>query len=182
MIAKAGILGHGRCAEDHGNRLVAQQLITIAARREARIVGEHGAGADGDCVMCGPLLVYPLPGGGAGDPLTGAVGGRRTTIKSRGPLDGHERSAEAHAREPRPQKLGGLVGEHAADDFDACGAQPVCASPRDGVRVVERVDDAGDPSVDERLRAGGGAPGVVARLKRDDGGEAGADPQRACDA
>ena len=174
--------GHGAPPEHHGDRLRVEELAAGSPGRERGVVGEHGAGADGDRVGGGAAAVHVGARRGAGDPLARAVGCRGAAVEARRPLHGHVRAAVPGGEEPVVEHGLDLVGEHAGRDLDARVAQPLGAAGGVLAGVGDRVDDAADAGVDERDGARAGAARVVAGLERDDGGGALARrPARACE-
>ena len=128
VAAQRGIRRDRALADDDRDRLVRQQLAGVAARGEARVVGEHGAGADQDRVARGALLVHALPGGGAGDPLARAVGGRGPAVEGRRPLDGDPRPAATGGGEPGCRNASTSSASTPAIDLDAGVTQALGAA------------------------------------------------------
>ena len=127
-----------------------------------------GAGADDDGVALGAQPVDVGAGLGRGDPAAGAVRRRRSGRR------GWPRTSSSRSGRPRRTEVSqavvarlGLGAPAARLDLDAGRAQGVGAAVAGRVRVGDRVDDAGDPGLDQRLGAGAGAAGVVAGFEGD---------------
>ena len=161
-----------RALTDHDrNRLVRHQLSGVTASGEARVVGQYRAGAHDDRVGLLALLVNALAGGGAGDPLAGAIRRGRATVEARCPLQGDEWATQALGGKPDAHGFGCLVREHPALDDHSGLSQSLRASARVFARVGYGVDDTLDPGRDECFGAGTREPLVVTRLECDDGDE-----------
>src|SRR5699024_6571220 len=109
---------------------------------------------------------------GSGDPLARSVRGGGAAVDALRPFDRDVRAVEAARREPRIQERARLVAQEAGLDLDAGGAQPIRPAALAYARVRECEDHARDTGVDERLRAGAGAAGVIAGFEGDDRGRA----------
>ena len=173
MPAQRRIRRDRALAHDDGDRLVRHQLAGVAARGQAGVVGEHGSGSRQDRVVRGALLVHALAGRGAGDPSAGAVGGGGAAVEGGSPLHRDPRASAADGGQPLVLEHLRLVGQHAAVDDHASGAQALGPASRPVTGVGDRVDDAGDAGREQCLAARTGATGVVAGLERDDRGETG---------
>ena len=135
------------------------------AHRQARVVGEDGAGADHDRPGGGAQPVHVGAGRGAGDPLAAAVARRRTAVDGGGELPGHEGPPVGHrVRERLDQRVRPLDRHQVAPD--AGRPQRLRAPDGHGVGVRQGVGDAPDPRPDQGLGARTGPAGVVARLQR----------------
>ncbi|VXB18055.1 hypothetical protein MICRO8M_100472 [Microbacterium sp. 8M] len=163
-----GGVGRGLPGADHdGDRLMRHQRVTVA-RRQRRVVGEHGARADHDRVGGRTAAVHVGARIGTGDPLAGSVRSGGAAVEALRPLHRHVRAAEALHGQPVVDERVRGVGLLSGFDVDAGRAHPLGAPAGDETGVVQRVDDAGHSGIDERLSAGPGAAGVVARLEGDD--------------
>ena len=69
--------------------------------------------------------------------------------------------------EPAPVQVQRGLGRQSGADTDSRGAERHGAAGGRVVGIVDGVDDVGDAGIDDRLRAGAGAPAVVAGLQRD---------------
>ena len=149
-----------------------ERHVVFVAKCEARIVGEDGASADHDGVCFSSQRLNVAAGLCARDPLAGAIGRGDAAIDGRGILPGHERTPTHDAVRPDGVHCLGLCREDSTLDIDACGQKRCGAASGIGVRIGLCVDDPGNARGDQRLGAGAGAAGVVARFEGDDGGGA----------
>ena len=112
------------------------------------------------------------------DPAAGAVGGGAAAVEGGGELPGHERAAVLDARRSRPGSESRASSARSPDSTSTPAARSgrgAAGGDRVGVGLGE--DHAAYAGGDQRLGAGAGAAGVVARLEGDDRGGA-AGPRR----
>ncbi len=181
-VAGAEVDGLGPVVEDppagvdvaqphHGTqRLARQRLVDLVADGQFGVVDGDRAGADQHRVAQRPEPVRVEPGGPAGHPAAGPVGGGTAAVEGGGELPGDERPAVLDGERPGPVQPAGAVGQQSALDLDPGVAQRLRSpgSHRVGVRLREH--HAAYSCRDQGARAGAGAAVVVAGLEGDDGG------------
>ena len=146
------------------------------AHSQARVVSQHGAGADQDDVRLGPQVVDVRAGGGAGDPATRTVSRSAAPVHRRGELPRHNGPAEVLCELPQldqPVSLAPQVGVGHERDVDTACCQLISAACRSRGAVASGVDHASDSGFEQGLGAGAGAAGVPTRLEAHDSGPPG---------
>ncbi|CAM3674085.1 hypothetical protein MILU53160_06905 [Micrococcus luteus] len=165
--AQGGAVGHGPVTLDDGHGLVREFGADGVTGGEAGVVGQHGPRADDDGVDAGAHLVGVDAGVRAGDPLARAVGGRGVAVEGLSEVPGHPRTACVADLAPAGgEREGGRLAGGAGDVHPVRGeAGRAAAVVTGGVR--DGVAQCADPRVQDGLRAGAGAAGVVAGLEGD---------------
>src|SRR5699024_9923886 len=121
-------------------------------------------------------LVDLLAGGGAGEPLAGAVRGGGPAVEGEGELGGDQGAVVAQAVLPAAIQCCGGFGElvrDVGDHLDPGLTQALGPAGGEGVRVLARDHHAGDPCAEQGIGAGAGAAVVGAGFEGDHGGGAG---------
>ena len=143
-------------------------LAVVAARGEARIIGERGISAHGDGREEAAQAMHIGLRGRTGDrpALPGRQG--QLAVERRRDLERDERRA---ARDPVIEdqvQLGAFLAEHAFDDRDALGAQEFEAMAGMGrIRIAGAHDHGAETRGQDGVHARRSAPVRAARLERD---------------
>ena len=142
-----------------------------AAHSQHRVISARRACADQHGVVAVPKGVDVVARLWPGDPAAFTGGGGNAAIETAGEFEGEERAALGDAEEEACVGVGRGGSLDMLGDTKACGAQNGMAAPGDaGVGILQRGDDTGDASGDQRLGAGRGFAVVGAGFQRDIGG------------
>ena len=150
---------------DHPNRWPTPVLWV--ARGKEWVVGEGRPRTDEDSVRSCPHPVDLCPGLLARDPRGRAVGPRDASVERGRQLEGHERDAGCDVLHVGLVLPHGFCLQNTLDNLDPSSAQVFrAATINDRIGITRRDHGAGDPGIDDRLRAGWCSPEVVAGLER----------------
>ena len=150
-----------------------RESTVVAAHRQPRVVGEHGAGAHHDGVHPLAHRVHLRARHRPRDPPAGAVGGGDPAVEARGVLPRDVRPPGAFAVQPRPQgPARDLLGQQPGPDLHPGCAQHLRTTRRGGMRIGHGEVHRGHTGVEQRPRARRSPAVMRTRFQRDHGGTA----------
>ena len=161
-----GVVGNAPVPHHGAQRLFALCFAVGVPGGEPGVVDQDRLGAHQDGVYPAAQGVVVRERFRAGDPLAGAVAGGDAAVEGLGDMQGDEGPFGGDGVEPAPVQVQRRLGRQPGADADARGPERHGAAGGRVVGIVDGVDDVGDAGIDDRLRAGAGAPTVVAGLQR----------------